>query len=315
MLFVAVSEPHLRGRLTAAGARGRSGSRRSTVSARPFIPGQRGASCAASRSGHNRTKRMAALCRGGTEDVRRRDEAASRWRITSGGFSPGAIRQCFLGPSRETDTARRTQRSDDTGQPRTRLRGSSGASTSAQGVLGIDPRWRQHWGPDRTAVQVPYQLFTELVEARWSTTTVELWLQGPPRERREPTLRRPAATTPEHTWPAGRRVEPSRLTTDRAEQTGPATGRRPRSSGRPHRELEGYRLNQSCAAGATATLASRPPAHGPGPPLYRIASCRTCSPRVYDRLPLEGPRSLSPPTRPDDCPGGGLLRATGGETM
>ena len=159
---------------------------------------------------------------------------------------------------------------------------------------------------ERHLYSVPYQLIHELVEARYTTTTVELYYKG----RRVTSHRRhydgQPSTTPEHMPQAHRAVAewtPSRLIRW-AEQTGPATGRLVTEilRSRPHPE-QGYRAclglmrlgrrygDARLEAASARALALRS---------YRYRTVQNMLASGHDRLPLEGPADASPPTRPHD---------------
>ena len=158
----------------------------------------------------------------------------------------------------------------------------------------------------RHPYSVPYQLIHELVEARSTTTTVELYYKG----RRITSHRRrydgQPSTKPEH-MPRAHRAHaewtPSRLIRW-AEQTGPATGRLVAEilRSRPHPE-QGYRAclgimrlgrrygDARLEAASARALALRS---------YRYHTVKNILASGQDRLALEGPAEASPPTRTHD---------------
>ena len=155
-----------------------------------------------------------------------------------------------------------------------------------------------HVEVDRHPYSVPYQLIHELVEARYTTTTVELFYK----ERRITSHRRRYAgqpsTTPE---PRAHRAHaewtPSRLIRW-AEQTGPATGRLVAEilQRRPHPE-QGYRaclgimrLGRTYGDARLEAASARAVALGS----YRYRTVKNILASAQDRLPLEAPPEATP---------------------
>ena len=185
------------------------------------------------------------------------------------------------------------------------MRGSTARYVLAQWTpcrVNID----YHVAVARHPYSVPYQLIHELVEARYTTTTVELYYKG----RRITSHRRrydgQPSTKPEH-MPRAHRAHaewtPSRLIRW-AEQTGPATGRlvaeilrsRPHpeqgSRARPGIMRLGRRYGDARLDAASArALALRS---------SRYHTVKNILASGEDRLPLEGPAEAHPPTRTHD---------------
>ena len=170
-----------------------------------------------------------------------------------------------------------------------------------------------HWKPCRVNIDyhvevarhpysVPYQLIHELVEARYTATTVALYYKG----RRLTSHRRrydgQPSTKPEH-MPSAHRAHaewtPSRLI-HWAEQTGPATGRLVAEilDRRPHPE-QGYRaclgimrLGRKYGDARLEAASTRAVALGS----YRYRTVDNILAAAQDRLPLEAPAEVNSPT-------------------
>ncbi len=152
----------------------------------------------------------------------------------------------------------------------------------------------------RHPYSVPYQLIHELVEARYTTTTVELFYKGRPLTSHRRRYDGQPSTTPEH-MPRAHRAHaewtPSRLIRW-AEQTGPATGRLVAEilQRRPHPE-QGYRaclgimrLGRTYGDARLEAASARAVALGS----YRYRTVKNILASAQDRLPLETPPEATP---------------------
>ena len=152
----------------------------------------------------------------------------------------------------------------------------------------------------RHPYSVPYQLIHELVEARYTTTTVELFYKGRPLTSHRRRYDGQPSTQPEH-MPRAHRAHaewtPSRLIRW-AEQTGPATGRLVAEilQRRPHPE-QGYRaclgimrLGRTYGDARLEAASARAGALGS----YRYRTVKNILASAQDRLPLEAPPEATP---------------------
>ena len=238
--------------------------------------------------------------------------------------APSGLLQSRRPESRDPDAARRAQRPSDAtarGQPPHALCAARppGVTAAARYVLAHWTSCRvnidYHVQLERHVYSVPYQLIHELVEARYTTTTVALYYNGRRVTSHRPTLRRPAvdalgAHAPRP--PGACRVDPVA-----AHPLGRAHGAGDRAAGgRDPAPPAAPRAGLSCRLRDHApgpTLRRRPPRRrqraGPDPPLVSLSHGAEHA-RLGPGPPAAGGAGRGEPTdaHPRQHPGGGLLR-------